>query len=230
VFKYLQRKGLLKENPCEFVHYIPVCQEDQKIRGCYEVEKIKGVFNRQWKDDLSYLLCLLIYTTGMRNSEIVQITKDDIMRVGGCNFIDVKKSKTPSGIRLVPLHDYAYRKLVNFCAEKDPKEPVFGRLSPGTFVRANKQLAAKLKVNEEDLEKENITYYSGRHFWKTMMNVGGLGDDIEEIFMGHLVSSNVAKLYNHRDRQGKDRIAKKARQVLKILDRYVFGCKSKAPA
>jgi site-specific recombinase XerD len=230
VFKYLQRKGLLKENPCEFVHYIPVCQEDQKIRGCYEVEKIKGVFNRQWKDDLSYLLCLLIYTTGMRNSEIVQITKDDIMRAGGCSFIDIKKSKTPSGIRLVPLHDYAYRKLLNFCAKKDPKEPIFGRLGPGTFVRANKQLAAKLKVNEEDLEKENITYYSGRHFWKTMMNVGGLGDDIEEIFMGHLVSSNVAKLYNHRDKQGKDRIAKKARQVFKILDLYVFGCKNKAPA
>lgn len=230
VFKYLMRKGLLKENPCEFVHYIPVCQEDQKIRGCYEVEKIKGVFGRQWKDDLSYLLCLLIYTTGMRNSEIVQITRGDIVKLGGCSFVDIKKSKTPSGIRLVPLHDYVYKKLLNFCAKKDPKGPVFGRLSPGTFVRANRQLATKLKVSEEDLEKENITFYSGRHFWKTAMNLGGLGDDIEEMFMGHLVSSDVAKLYNHRDRQGKDRIAKKARQVFRILDQYVFGCKNKSSA
>jgi integrase len=230
VFKYLVRKGLLKENPCEFVHYIPVCQEDQKIRGCYEVENIKGVFNRQWKDELSYLLCLLIYTTGMRNSEITKVTRDDIIKIGGCNFIDIKESKTPSGIRLVPLHDFVYKKIYNYCAKKDPKEPIFGRFSPGTYVKANKQLAIKLKVNEEDLERENITYYSGRHFWKTMMNAGGLGDDVEEIFMGHSVSSDVAKLYNHRDKQGKDRIAKKAKQVFKILDQYVFDCKKKAPA
>jgi integrase len=231
VFKYLMRKGMLKENPCEFVHYIPVCREDQKARRCYEVEKIKGVFNRQWKDELSYLLCLLIYATGMRNGEIVRIARGDIVKAGGCSFVDIKKSKTPSGIRLVPLHDYVYKKLINFCAKKDPTEPIFGRLSPGTFVKANKQLAIKLKVKEEDLEKENITFYSGRHFWKTMMNAGGLGDDVEEMFMGHAVSGNVAKLYNHRDRQGKGRIAKKARQVFRILDQYVFGRNGKkAPA
>jgi len=231
VFKYLLRKGLIKDNPCEFVHYIPVRLEDKKVRGCYDVEKLKGVFDRQWKDELSYLLCLLNYTTGLRNSEIAKVAMNDIIKIGNCNFIDVKESKTPSGIRSVPLHDTVYKKIAGYFSKKDPKGPIFGCLSPGTFVRAGRQLALKLKISEEDIKKENITFYSGRHFWKTLMNVGGLGEDIEEIFMGHMVSNDMAKLYNHRDKQGKDRIVKKAKQVFKILDQYIFGSNNKkAPA
>jgi len=231
VFKYLLRKGLVKANPCEYVHYIPVHKEDQEARGCYDVERLKGAFSRQWKDELSYLLCLLIYTTGMRNSEAMKIAEEDIVKVGSCSFIDIKESKTPSGIRLVPLHDSVRKKILNYCAKKEAKGPIFGRLNPEIFAKANRQLAARLKVSEEALKKENITFYSGRHFWKTMMNAGGLGDDIEEFFMGHAVSGNVAKLYNHRDKQGKERVAKKARQVFKILDQYIFGSKGiRAPA
>jgi len=40
--------------------------------------------------------------------------------------------------------------------------------------------------------------------------------------MGHKVSANVAKLYNHRDKVGQERIAKKAKQVFSILDRCLF--------
>ena len=228
VFKYLLRKGLVKENPCEFVHYIPVHKEDQLARGCHEVERLKGVFDRKWKDDLSYMLCLLIYTTGMRNSEIIKLTKENIVRTGGIYFIDIKESKTPSGIRQVPLHDFTYKKLSDYCRLKGA---LFGGCRPEIFSKANEELAKKLKADDEELKRENITFYSGRHFWKTMMSAGGLGEDIEEIFMGHMVSSNAAKLYNHKDKQGKGRILKKARQVFKILDQYIFGSSDKkAPA
>jgi len=230
VFKYLLRKGIIKENPCDFVHYIPVHQEDQEVRGCYELEKLKGVFNRQWKDELSYLLCLFIYTTGMRNNEIMAINLSDILNIGGCYFIDIKESKTPSGVRMVPLHNFVYKKIFEYCSKKNPKEPIFGWHNPSTFVRANKELAIKLKADEEYLWKENITFYSGRHFWKTMMNAGGLGEDVEEIFMGHKVSGNVAKRYNHRDKQGKERIIEKACQVFNILDQYIFNVNKKTPA
>jgi hypothetical protein len=53
------------------------------------------------------------------------------------------------------------------------------------------------------------------------MNACKLGD-IEEYFMGHKVSSDVSKRYNHLDRQGKERIAAKAREVFKILDKQLF--------
>lgn len=54
------------------------------------------------------------------------------------------------------------------------------------------------------------------------MNAGGLGADAEEVFMGHRVTNDMAKLYNHRDAAGKTLIAQKAREVFSILDKRLF--------
>ena len=76
-------------------------------------------------------------------------------------------------------------------------------------------------ANIEELKKEGISFYSGRHYWKTLMNANRLGD-AEEFFMGHKVSSNMAELYNHRNKQGQKMILKKACKVLSILDKTIF--------
>jgi len=220
----LARKGIITDNPGDHVKGIKVHEKDRKERGCYDLEKIQGVFNRRWKDEESRLLCLLIYTTGMRNCEIKQIKLKDIQIIDGCRFISVRKSKTPNGVRLVPLHNFVYRKLKAWAVKnkKDPGSLLFDYRSASPFNDANNGLARTLKVSDEELESENITFYSGRHYWKTLMNAEGLGEDIEEIFMGHKVVGDVKKLYNHRDKQGKMRLVKKAKQVFSILDRCIF--------
>ena len=219
----LTRKGLIKENPGMRIKGIPVQRDDQKGRGCYELDKVKGVFDRRWKDGTSYLLTLLIYTTGMRNCEILRLRKEDIIQIDGCRFISIGKTKTPSGKRLVPLHDFVFRKL---CARTDPPGSLlFDNKRAEDFKTANAELARQLGVSQEDLNRENITFYSGRHFFKTLMSSEGLGEDIEEIFMGHKVSGDVSKLYNHRDKQGKKMMVKKATQVFSILDRCIFKAK-----
>ena len=225
VFRYLLRKGIIKEDPCEGVHYVPVYESDLEARGCHELEKMRGVFKRKWKDELSYLLCIIIYTTGMRNSEIERITMGDIVRIGSCRFISVKKSKTKNGIRLVPLHETVYQRVKEYASEKGATEQVFGYQNPGTYIRANDELGRRLKVSEDKLRNENITFYSGRHYWKTLMSAGGLGEDAEELFMGHKVSNDMKKRYNHRDKQGKLLFEKKAKQVFAVLDRYLFNKK-----
>jgi len=224
VFGSFSRKGIITDNPGDHVRGIKVHKKDRKERGCYELERVQGVFNKRWKGEESYLLCLLIYTTGMRNCEIKQLKLDDIQTMDGCRFASVKKSKTPSGIRLVPLHDFVYRKLKAWAVKNkiDSNSPLFDYHNAAPFNNANNELARMLKVSDEELESENITFYSGRHYWKTLMNAEGLGEDIEEIFMGHKVVSNVAKLYNHRDKQGKRMLVKKAKQVFSILDRCIF--------
>jgi hypothetical protein len=59
-----------------------------------------------------------------------------------------------------------------------------------------------MEVSEKFLKEQNIAYYSDRRFWKTLMNASKLEDDVEELFMGHRVTSDVAKLYNHHDKHG----------------------------
>jgi len=55
------------------------------------------------------------------------------------------------------------------------------------------------------------------------MNAGNLGEDAEEYWMGHAVSGDVAKTYNHRDKQGREVMLGKTREAFAILDRYLFG-------
>jgi integrase len=119
-----------------------------------------------------------------------------------------------------------YGKLAAFFRGKAAGEPVFGVRPHGAFERANAALARRVKVDATELKRENITFYSGRHYWKTLMSAGGLGEDAEEIFMGHKVTGDIAKLYNHRDKRGWELMVKKAEQVFTILDKSILEGKS----
>ena len=225
IFTYLGRKGKIKTNPYLSLERLPEKLSESRKRGCYEVEEIKGVFETSCKGekDLHNVLNLLIYTTDMRNSEIGRIRKKDIVTIGGVRFIDVKESKTENGIRLVPLHDKVYSKLMKRAEGLEEEEAIFKSPSWNVFKGATLSLGKKLGYSEDYLRENYITFYSGRHFWKTVMSAGGLGEDAEEIFMGHRVTNDVAKRYNHRDKQGKELIVKKAKDVFRILDKYLFA-------
>jgi integrase len=228
IFDHLLLEGNVKTNPCKSLVTLKIGTDDQKATGCYEITKLKGVFNRKWKNELSYLLCLVIYTTNMRNSEIERIQLKDFIMVDDIHFLDIPVSKSKNGVRIVPIHDFVYRKLSAFIrknkfSENDYifKNPKSKKLGSSVYETANSELAKYTGYTAEQLETENITFYSGRHFWKTLMDSENLGD-VEEYFMGHKVSSDVAKRYNHRDKQGKRKLLEKARRVFQILDKYIF--------
>jgi integrase len=167
----------------------------------------------------------------MRNSEIERTKVSDIIKIEDCRFINITDSKTRNGVRIVPLHDFVYRKLSSFIAKtgKKPDDLLFIFSVKGSakhnqstvYKKASADMGAVMGLSEAELAGQHITFYSGRHYWKTLINSEDLGD-IEEYFMGHKVSKNVAKRYNHRDKQGQEKILEKAREVLKILDKRLF--------
>jgi integrase len=227
IFAYLARKRIIKENPCIGLKNIPVKKKDVKERGCLELGKIRGVFNKRWENAENKLMNMLVYTTGMRNSEIGRIKMEDIEEIKGIKFIEIKKSKTESGERLIPLHNYVYKTMKAFAADKNADESIFNLGRRVKFKSAVVELGKRIGMSAADLKKENITFYSGRHYWKTLMNAEGLGDDIEEILMGHRVAGGVAEVYNHRNKRGKGMLVKKAKKVFAILDKRVFPQKNK---
>jgi integrase len=225
VIKHLIMDGAVTSNVFDNVVMLKERAADSKIRGCYDIDRIKGVFNKQWKDKTSYILCLMIYSTGLRNSEIEKIRFEAVIKIDSCYFIDITKSKTKNGIRIVPLHDFTYQKIVSFMRSsgKKPGDYLFsargGSNQSKVYRKAAADMADALKADNE--ERRDVTFYSGRHYWKTLMNAEDLGD-IEEYFMGHKVSNNVAKRYNHLDKQGRKRLVEKAREVFGILDKRLF--------
>ena len=226
IFDHLIQEGHIKINPCKSL--ISLKHGEEKVRGCYEIPTLKGVFNKTWTDHFSYLLCLVIYTTGMRNSEIERIEVKDLITIDKVNFIDIPASKTSNGVRIVPLHDFVHRKLMAYIKKNGKKDSdiIFTfkkqkKIDSCVYNNANLELAEHVKYTPERLRAENITFYSGRHFWKTLMDSEKLGD-IEEYFMGHKTTGDVAKRYNHKDKQGKKKLMERAKKVFAILDKHIF--------
>jgi integrase len=226
IFNHLIIEGHLTINPCKSLIKLKI--KNEQLRGCYEITKLKGAFNKKWHDNFSYLLCLAIYTTGMKNSEIERMKVNDIIEIEKTHFVNVTESKTRNGVRIVPLHDFVYRKIMSYAKKTGKKENdlIFKnentvKIMSKKYNRANLDLAKFTGYSNEMLELEHITFYSGRHFWKTLMDSENLGD-IEEYFMGHKVSGDVAKRYNHKDRQGKRKLLERARKVFQVLDKHVF--------
>jgi integrase len=231
IFRTFLRSGEIKENVFNNVSSLRVFYENVKMRGCHEVEKLNGVFNEEWAGDKrAYLFCLMIYSTGLRNSEIENLKVSDIIKMGDCYFLNINKSKTRNGIRIVPLHNFPHKKLIEHIEKEDLSGEDFlfknggtKNISSDVYSHANARLAKELGLDEMYLEENHISFYSGRHFWKTLMNGEELGADIEEIFMGHKVSGDVSKRYNHQDKNGKERLLRKAEKVFLILDERLFG-------
>jgi integrase len=225
-------EGTILENVFSKTTSLTIPRNQKHIRGCYDIDEICGIFNRRWPDPFACLLCLIIYTTGLRNSEIEKIRKRDIIKINSVKFISVTESKTENGIRLVPLHPLVDEKIKRHIAKNGVYSDEFiffqhGRNNESTvYKKANILMGSlvkktTLKKAAAELDKLGITFYSGRHYWKTLMNAEELGD-VEEFFMGHKVSSDVAKRYNHKDKQGRAMLAKKAREVFRSLDKRLF--------
>jgi len=83
-------------------------KEARKPRNIYPVEKLKGVFSRVWGTGFFKLLCMLIYFTGMRNSEIKRVRFDDMERIDGVCFLNVRGTKSRNATRKVPIHPKLY--------------------------------------------------------------------------------------------------------------------------
>jgi integrase len=228
IFTQLLMTGVIHESAFDKVRMLKTGAKTNTIRGCHELDSITGVFNTPWEDKLKYLLCLVIYTTGLRNSEMERAQVKDIITIEGCRFINVKKSKTDNGVRMVPLHNFVYEQIAASIKKtgKNPDDFIFsahGGPNQSTLYKAsNLLLSKKMEVEKEYLEEQKITFYSGRHFWKTLMSAEGLGEDIEEYFMGHKVYGDVSKRYNHKDKRGQKRLLEKARDVFTILDEKIF--------
>jgi integrase len=176
IFDHLIQENKVKLNPVKSLIKIKTKDVHRKATGCYEVGKLKGVFNRKWKNEKLYLLTLLIYTTGMRNSEIENMRLADLVLIDKLHFINIPESKTPNGIRIVPLHDFVYRKLSAYIRKNNKTDYIFKyrdskKSGSEVYKRANLELAEYTGYTAEQLESENIKFYSGRHFWKTLIDL-----------------------------------------------------------
>ena len=225
IFSHLFMTGVIERNIMKDI--TPLRTTNKKIRGCYSLEDLSGIFKNAWTDKKSYLLCSIIYSAGLRNGEIQNLRVNDIITKEDTHFLNITKSKTDSGIRIIPIHPKVREALDEWVGAKQlsGENYLFVRGSGSCIYKTAKKahaiMAAMLGKDPGDLEKDNITFYSGRHFYKTMLNFHNLGD-IEELFMGHRVNKNVSERYNHKNKRGEKALLKEARKAIEIIDKTLF--------
>jgi len=225
IFSHLFMTGVIQQNIMKDI--APLRCMNKKIRGCYSLDDLSGIFKNPWKDKKSYLLCSIIYSAGLRNSEIQNLKVNDIITKEDIDFFNIGKSKTDSGIRIIPIHPKVRETLNEWIRQKHLGSEHYlfagdsGRSLHKSTKKANSFMAAILGKEPIDMEKENITFYSGRHFYKTMLNFYDLGD-IEELFMGHRVNKNVSERYNHKNKRGEKALLAEARKAIEIIDKTLF--------
>jgi integrase len=232
VYNHFIKNGKVKYTP--FMGSINLAGE-ALATGVYELEELKSAFKKPWKDELSYILNLVIHTCGLRNDEIKNLLVSDITNnlngtIFNNYFLQVCSTipgKNKNAKRTIPLHSFTLEKLRKYIKKNNrgEKDYIFGSLCEKDFERAGLLLGSLLGYSEIDLDRDhkNIKFYSGRHFYKTMLNAGGLGEDIEEFFMGHRISNDMKKRYNHKDKIGKENLVKKIDLMFSIIDQTYFN-------
>lgn len=141
----------------------------------------------------------------MRVEEIAQLQPDDIKIDEDIWIFDIRKSKTESGIRRVPIHSFILRHGICELAQSRRSygfTQLFPDLTPSgpenkfsaSYSREFSRLLRGMKINEL------VTFHSFRHTFRTKVASSKVLDRHLDAITGHEnTTRSVGKIYEHRE-------------------------------
>jgi integrase len=215
------------------------------------IEKLKHCFDYEAKDLFPYLLAMIGLTTGMRNSEIGRIKKEDLMYLESENIYLLKayNNKTKfynttetDEYRKIPLHPFVAKNIIELEKNKNQDDYLFGdengNIHQKKFHRAIIQfyktinnMNGKSKDISKELQEKVISFYSFRHTFNTLCVLYRFNDkntdrtdDIIDYFTGHKISNKMRANYTHINKVDNDIFYQNyGKFVIEVLDKFVFA-------
>ena len=92
---------LISENNAKPIESL--LENDKKKKTNYTDTEILEILSYDYEQEYRDIFHIVIHT-GMRVSEIVNLTNENIMQENGIYYFDIVKAKTSAGIRKVPIH------------------------------------------------------------------------------------------------------------------------------
>jgi len=164
---------------------------EKMVRGAFPLEQVKKIWDKQWDDQLLYMLTMIGATCGMRNSEIGRLKVSSIIQKKDQFFLNVEKSKTKAGIRTIPLHTKTHEKIVEYIAilGLSPDDYLFRQFGKEiyykTFGYAVKYAGGLMGFDDQYLDNNNISFYSWRHFFNSLLISSNVNIYKTKMVMGH---------------------------------------------
>lgn len=120
IYKVLKSEGLIKSNPFRYLKRPKV--SNQGLTAAFSKEEAEALLNipdRKTKNgERDYIILLLLFYTGLRRSELVQIKGEDFMYSGNHLLIRVKSKGKSGKTDLVKIPDIVKSDIENYISNK----------------------------------------------------------------------------------------------------------------
>ena len=194
-FNFLLADGRIAHNPLEdlevprFKPPIPEVLSEQEMISLIEMPKESRTSLRD------RTILELLYATGLRVSELIQLKKSDVNLEGGFLIASGKRSKE----RVVPLGEVSRLALKDYVEKERPKGAfLFPNKRGGKLTR---QAVWKLiRKYGTKIEKTHISPHTIRHTFATHLLEGGADLRSVQILLGH-EDISTTQIYTHVDRK-----------------------------
>lgn len=212
IFEYLQNRERIKHNPFTGLQWMAE-NYDARTRGVFPLNKVKNLFLMDWENKLFYILNLLAASCGLRNEEIDFLRVSSIIQGRNCSLLDITNAhsdgsgtKTPAGVRKIPLHPYVDQKLREYISERGLGEDDYLFLQDGgkrlyykVYGQAVRQAGTMMGFTDTNLQDDFISFYSWRHFYNSLLIDSHINSLRVKMVMGHKmpVSSDMTANYYH---------------------------------
>jgi len=197
-YVYLVKEDIIKINPCESIKMPKLEKKLPEFLTIAEVEKLLDIRTSTAYDKRNKAMLEMLYGTGMRISELINLTMSNIYLEDGMVKVYGKGSKE----RIIPVNDYALECLKDYLLY-GRGELLGTKNSEYVFISSrhtniSRQAFFKIlkKICDEAGIKKNISPHTLRHSFATHLLHNGADLRIVQELLGHSDISTT-QIYTH---------------------------------
>lgn len=202
-FNFLVLDGSVQSNPMEDIDAPKYTRPVPEVLSEEEVVKLLDIHDDKRQSLRDKTIIELLYATGLRVSELIQLKRSDINLEGGFIIASGKRSKE----RIVPIGEHSKKALIEYLDKARPK---------GHFLFPNKRGKALtrqaiwkiIRKYAKRIEREHISPHTLRHTFATHLLQGGADLRSVQILLGH-EDIATTQIYTHVDTKRLKEIHKK---------------------
>lgn len=202
-FNFMITEGIIKENPFEDIEIPKYRPSIPEVLSQEEILELIRQTDGEKKSLRDRTMLELMYATGLRVSELINLKKSDINLEGGFLIATGKRSKE----RVVPMGSYSRDAIKRYLEEERPQgQFLFSNKKGGKLTR---QAVWKIiRKYARKIDKTRISPHTIRHTFATHLLEGGADLRSVQILLGH-EDISTTQIYTHIDRKRLKEIHKK---------------------
>jgi site-specific recombinase XerD len=170
-------------------------RRSRSLPKVFSKEEVMQIFNAT-KNGKHKLILWMVYSCGLRRSEVVNIRLTDLDTTRGTLHIREGKGKVD---RMVPISPKIWEKIRSYIKSYKPSEYLFEGQGGGKYSVESVYNVFKKSLRSAGIKKE-VGIHSLRHSYATHLHEGGLDIRFIQELLGHK-STRTTEIYTHVSRR-----------------------------